>query len=54
MAGADGAMKEEELDLILIVTAVWSCMEDTLDFLFLSTGTEWEHKKGAFKNTKRK
>ena len=54
MAAADGAIKEEELDLILIVTAVWSCMEDTLDFLFLSTGTEWEHKKGAFKNTKRK
>jgi uncharacterized tellurite resistance protein B-like protein len=54
MACADGDIKKEELDLIKIVAEEWKNVEDVLDFLFLYTKTEWEYRKGSFKNTNKK
>lgn len=54
MAAADGDIKGEELNLISTISRLWKCEEDTLDFLFLKTRTEWEMSGVAIKNTKKK
>lgn len=54
MAAADGEIKTEELDLIATISKYWKCEEDTLDFLFLKTRTEWEMSGSTIKNTKKK
>ena len=51
MASADSKIKKEELNLIKLVAAEWDNFDDALDFLFLSTKTEWKFEKGNFKNT---
>lgn len=54
MAAADGDIKVEELDLIATVSKLWKCEEDTLDFLYLKTRTEWKMSGQSIKNTKKK